>query len=116
MGGDVKDSTCIIIDDLVDTASTLVTTTELLKEQGASKVYAFATHARFSSGGDIRVHNTKDLEYIVVTNSIPLLDSETRLMDSPKIKVISIAPLIAEAILNISTGQFHRWLQVKSQT
>jgi len=102
--GDVKDSTCIIIDDLVDTASTIVTTTELLKEQGADKVYAFATHARFSSGGDIRIHNTKDLEYIVVTNSIPMLDSGTRLLDSPKIRVISIAPLIGEAVLNISSG------------
>ena len=67
--GNVKGKTCIIIDDMIDTAGTLCEAAKLLKEQGASKVYAFATHGLFSGEAGDRIANS-ELEKVITTDTI----------------------------------------------
>lgn len=103
--GDVQGRTCIIVDDLLDTGKTLATTVDLLKGEGADSIYGFATHARFSKDGQQRVQDCANLEFVVVTNTMPLEGSKSRAIEihpvHNKIHQLSVAPLIAEAILNI---------------
>ncbi len=74
--GDVKGKTCVIIDDMIDTAGTLVTAAELLKnEGGANKVYAFATHGIFSGPAGDRIANSSALEKVITTDSM-LIDPQ----------------------------------------
>ncbi len=97
--GDVKDKTAIIVDDLIDTAGTLVEGAEaLLKKGGAREVYACATHPIFSGQAVERINNSP-LKEVVVTNTIDI--SEKISKSSPKIKVLSVAPIFAEAIKRI---------------
>ncbi|GMI34387.1 hypothetical protein TeGR_g6808 [Tetraparma gracilis] len=92
--GDVKGKTCVIVDDIVDTGTTLLNVVEQLKLAGAKKVYAFATHALFS-GEDTLARITKsDLEYLLVTNTVY---HKTGSLPG-KIRQLSVAPLLAEAI------------------
>jgi ribose-phosphate pyrophosphokinase len=95
--GDVKGSTCLIIDDIIDTAGTLVKTVDALLEKGATKVYAGASHAVLSGPAVERIRNSR-LEELVVTDSIPLSEEAKKL---PKIKVRSIAGLLGAAIESI---------------
>ncbi|MBI2956373.1 MAG: ribose-phosphate pyrophosphokinase [Acidobacteria bacterium] len=95
--GDVEGQTCLIIDDIVDTAGTLVKTVEALRDRGAREVYAACTHPVLS-GPAIRRICDSPLHELVVTNSIPLND-EGRACD--RIKVLSVAPLLARAIRSI---------------
>ena len=95
--GDVSGRTAIIIDDIVDTAGTLVNTVDALYEQGAKDVYAACTHAVLSGPAVQRICDSK-LRELVVTNSIPLSD-EAR--DCGPIRVLSVAPLLARAIRSI---------------
>jgi len=95
--GDVHGRTCLILDDIVDTAGTLVKTVDALLDAGAKKVYACATHAVLSGPAIDRIDNSR-LEELVVTNTIPLREEA---MQSKKIKVLSIAGLIGRAIENI---------------
>ena len=95
--GEVRGRTCLILDDIVDTAGTLVKTADALLEQGADKVYACASHAVLSGPAVERIANS-GLEELVVTNTIPL--SEAALKVS-KIKVLSIAGLLGRAIESI---------------
>ena len=95
--GEVRGRTCLILDDIVDTAGTLVKTADALLEQGAEKVYACASHAVLSGPAVERIANS-GLEELVVTNTIPL--SEAALKVS-KIKVLSIAGLLGRAIESI---------------
>jgi ribose-phosphate pyrophosphokinase len=67
--GDVKGKTCIIVDDMIDTAGTLVAAAKLLKESGAAKVFAFATHGIFSGPAAERIANS-DLEKVITTDSM----------------------------------------------
>ncbi|TFJ82441.1 hypothetical protein NSK_006267 [Nannochloropsis salina CCMP1776] len=103
--GDVTGRTCIIVDDLLDTGKTLATTVDLLKGEGADRVYGFATHARFSRDGQKRVQECENLQFVVVTNTMPLEGGKSRAIEihplHDKIHQLSVAPLIAEAILNI---------------
>ncbi|MCD6155447.1 MAG: ribose-phosphate pyrophosphokinase [Candidatus Atribacteria bacterium] len=97
--GDVKDKTVIIVDDLIDTAGTLVEGAEaLLKKGGAREVYACATHPVFSGQAVERINNSP-IKEVVVTNTIDI--SEKISKSSPKIKVLSVAPIFAEAIKRI---------------
>jgi len=98
--GDVKGSTCLIIDDIVDTAGTLVKTVDALLEQGASKVYAGASHPVLSGEAVQRIASSR-LEQLVVTNSIPLREDANVLKESGKLKVLSVAGLLGAAIENI---------------
>jgi ribose-phosphate pyrophosphokinase len=95
--GDVKGKSCLILDDIVDTAGTLVKTVDALYDNGAATVYACASHAVLSGPAVDRIANSR-LEQLVVTNTIPLREAAQKL---PKIKVLSIAGLIGTAIENI---------------
>src|SRR5690606_28882579 len=90
--GDVQGKSAILIDDIVDTGGTLVQAAEALLEHGAQEVYACATHPVLSDPGAERLQ-ASPIKEIVVTNTIPLR--------VPKIRVLSIAPLFAEAIRRI---------------
>ncbi len=95
--GDVKGRTCLILDDIVDTAGTLVKTADALLDQGADKVYACASHAVLSGPAVERIRDSR-LEELVVTNTIPLSDEAAAV---EKIKVLSIAGLLGRAIESI---------------
>ncbi|HEU5336378.1 MAG TPA: ribose-phosphate pyrophosphokinase [Terriglobales bacterium] len=95
--GDVKGRTCLLIDDLIDTAGTLVKTARALKESGADRIFACASHPVLS-GPAVENLAKSDIEQVIVTNTIPLSDAARQ---QPKIKVLSIAGLIARAIQSI---------------
>ncbi|MDY6003581.1 MAG: ribose-phosphate diphosphokinase, partial [Bacilli bacterium] len=94
--GDVKDKNVVIVDDLIDTAGTLVNAIRVLKEAGAKDIYMCATHAVLSGPAIERIQNS-ELKQLIVTNSIEL-PKEKRI---DKIVQLSIAPMIANTILNI---------------
>jgi ribose-phosphate pyrophosphokinase len=93
--GDVKDKTAIILDDMVDTAGTLTKVAAAIREKGAKQVFAAASHGVLS-GAAIEKINESPLEELIITDSIPLNGKQ-----SNKIKVLTIAPLLAEAIKRI---------------
>jgi len=95
--GEVKNRTCLILDDIIDTAGTLVKTAEALLGAGARKVYACASHPVLSGDALVRINKSK-IEQVIVTNTIPLTEAGR---NEPKIKVLSIAGLIARAIQSI---------------
>jgi ribose-phosphate pyrophosphokinase len=95
--GDVRGRTCLVIDDLIDTAGTLCKTAQALMENGATAVYACATHAVLS-GPAIENISKSVITEVVVTNTIPLSEGAKQ---EPKIKVLTIAGLIGRAIQSI---------------
>jgi ribose-phosphate pyrophosphokinase len=95
--GDVRGRTCLIIDDIIDTAGTLVKTADALMSAGASKVYACASHPVLSGPAIERISKSQ-LEQVIVTNTIPLTGAAK---SEPKIKVLSIAGLLGRAIQSI---------------
>ena len=95
--GDVRGRTCLILDDIIDTAGTLVKTAVALMDNGAASVYACASHPVLSGPAIERISKSP-LKEVVVTNTIPLTEEGRR---EPKIKVLSIAGLIARAIQSI---------------
>ncbi len=95
--GDVEGQTCLIIDDIVDTAGTLVKTVDALLDKGAVKVYACASHPVLSGPAVERIANSR-LEELVVSDSIPLTEAALKV---PKIKVRSVAGLLAATIESI---------------
>jgi len=100
--GEVNGRTCLIIDDLIDTAGTLVKTASALIENGAIGVYACASHAVLSGPAVENVHNSV-IKEVVVTNTIPLTPEAdaARREKGGKITVLSIAGLIGRAIQSI---------------
>jgi ribose-phosphate pyrophosphokinase len=98
--GDVRDRNCIIVDDIIDTAGTLVKGAEALLDQGATSVSACATHAVLSGPAVERIEESK-IKEVVLTNSIPLKD-EARACN--RIRTLSVAPLLARAIQSIHEG------------
>jgi ribose-phosphate pyrophosphokinase len=99
--GDVEGRTCIMIDDMVDTAGTLCQAAEILKEKGAKKVVAYATHAVLSGGAIENISNSK-LDELVITNTIPLTDKAKKCSN---IRQLSIATTLADVIRRISDEQ-----------
>ena len=95
--GDVRGRTCLILDDIVDTAGTLVKTVDALLAEGAEKVYACATHAVLSGPAVERIAASR-MEQLIVTDTIPLREDAARV---EKIKVLSIAGLLGRAIESI---------------
>jgi ribose-phosphate pyrophosphokinase len=91
--GDVKDKTCIMVDDFIDTGGTMCQGADVLREAGASDVYAAATHAVLSGDAVDRVKNSS-IQTLVVTNTLPI--PSEKMMD--KLVVLSIASIIAQAI------------------
>jgi len=95
--GDVKGKTCLIIDDIIDTAGTLVKTADALLDAGATGVHACASHAVLSGPAIDRIANSR-LEQLVVTDTIPLREPAQKLA---KIKVLSVSGLLGAAIESI---------------
>ena len=95
--GDVNGRTCLVIDDLIDTAGTLVKTASALVQNGATAVYACASHAVLSGAAVENIAKSHFTE-VVVTNTIPLSEAARQ---EPKIRVLSIAGLIGRAIQSI---------------
>ena len=95
--GDVRGRNCLLVDDLIDTAGTLVKGTEALLEKGAASVSACATHAVLSGPAVSRIEES-ELKEVVFTNSIPLSEAAR---SSTRIKSLSIAKLMADAIRSI---------------
>ena len=94
--GDVTGKVCILNDDMIDTGGSLVAAAETLMSKGAKKVYACATHGLFSGPAYDRIQNSC-IEEVVVTNAVPVpLDRQTG-----KIRVLSVAPLLARTIQSV---------------
>ena len=98
--GEVEGKNVLILDDMIDTAGTLVQAEEALREQGALRTYAAAVHPVFSGPALDRIENS-GIETLFVTNTIPLDDAMSR---SRKIRALSVAPLLGEAIQRIHEG------------
>ena len=99
--GDVSDRTCIIVDDMVDTAGTLCSASSALKDFGATRVVAYCTHPVLS-GKALDNINASKLDELVITDTIPL--SETA-AECNKIRKLSVATMLAESIRRISEGE-----------
>ena len=99
--GEVEGRNCVIMDDMIDTAGTLVKAAEVLKERGARSVYAYCTHPVFSGPAVERLRNSA-IDEVVITNTIPLSE-EAR--GCAKIRQLSVAFLFAETIRRISDGE-----------
>src|SRR4026207_596931 len=97
--GEVKGRTCVIMDDMVDTAGTLVKAAQVLKEEGAKKVVAYCTHAVLSGPAVTRIAES-EMDELVVTDTIPLQEDAR---NCTKIRQLSVAGLLAETILRIFT-------------
>jgi ribose-phosphate pyrophosphokinase len=95
--GEVDGKTCVIIDDMVDTAGTLCVAAQALKEEGALKVVAYITHAVLSGGAVDRIA-TSSLDELVVTDTVPLSEGARA---CPRIRQLSVASLLAETIRRI---------------
>jgi ribose-phosphate pyrophosphokinase len=95
--GDIRDRDCIIVDDMIDTAGTLCNAAKALKDRGARRVYAAATHAVLSGPAVERIRASA-LEEVVVTDTIPLKPAA---IESGKFKVLTVARLLGEAIKRI---------------
>ncbi len=94
--GAVEGRTCLLVDDMIDTAGTIVQAAEALRESGAAEVIAAATHPIMSGPAVDRLKNSSISE-VIVTNTLPV--SEDRMF--PKLTVLSIAPMIARAIREV---------------
>ena len=99
--GDVEGKTCIVPDDIIDTAGTLCNAAQALKDAGASKVKAYITHPVLSGPAIERI-NDSSIDELVVTNSIPLSQEAEK---CSKIRVISLAPTIAECIRRLNNEE-----------
>ncbi|MDM7948320.1 ribose-phosphate pyrophosphokinase [Hydrogenophaga sp.] len=100
--GDIEGRNCVIMDDMIDTAGTLVKAAEVLKERGAKNVYAYCTHPIFSGPAIERIAKGDALDEVVVTNTIPLSQAAQA---CKKIRQLSVAPLMAETIARIASGE-----------
>ena len=96
--GDVRGRTCLIVDDMIDTAGTICAAAQTLKDHGAARVIAAATHPVLS-GPAVERLNESEFEEVVLTNTLPISDDAM----IPKLTQLSIAPLIAEAIRQVFT-------------
>jgi ribose-phosphate pyrophosphokinase len=98
--GEVEGKTAILIDDMIDTAGTICGAAELLKERGAGRVYALATHPLLSGPAAQRLQDS-EIEKVVVTNTLPI-PPERR---TDKLVVLSIAPILASALRAVFEDQ-----------
>lgn len=99
--GDVSGKTCLLVDDIVDTAGTLCTAASALKEHGASKVIAYCTHAVLSGPAIDRI-SAAQLDELVVTDTIPL---SQQAIDCGRIRQLSMANMLAESVRRVSNEE-----------
>ncbi len=95
--GDVEGRTCILVDDMCDTAGTLCKAAQALKDNGAARVVAYATHAVLSGPAIDNINNSK-LDELVVSDTIPLSNAA---QDCSKIRQLTLAPMLAEAVRRV---------------
>jgi len=113
--GDVEGKTCVIIDDLIDTAGTLSKASHALKEHGAEKILAYITHPVLSGDAIMNIEESA-LTELVVTDTIPLEDRSIEFMENTgRIKVISTANLLSEAIHRIHNDKSINKLYTKEK-
>ena len=98
--GYVKDKTCVIVDDIIDSAGTIVNAAKALKDKGAKDVYVYITHAVLSGNAIDKIKKAK-VKKLIVTDSI---DNSNKLKKISKIQVVSISSMMAEAIKRISNS------------
>ena len=99
--GEIDGRNCVIMDDMIDTAGTLVKAAEVLKERGAKRVFAYCTHPILSGPAVERIASSQ-IDEVVITNTIPLSDAAKA---CKKIRQLSVAFLFAETIRRISDGE-----------
>lgn len=99
--GEIENRTCLLVDDMVDTAGTLCNAAKALKERGAKKVVAYSTHPVLSGPAIERLNNSV-MDELVVTDSIPLSDAAKA---SPKIRQLTLSHMLAEAMRRISNEE-----------
>ncbi len=102
--GDVAGMHAVIVDDLISTGGTLVSASEALKGKGATGVDVVATHGLLTEGALERLRDAP-IDEICVTDTIPVSDPERFLDNHPRLRVLSVAPLIAEAIVRVHEGR-----------
>ena len=98
--GEVRGKNCIIVDDIIDSGGTIVNAVEALKKAGAIDVYVFITHAVLSGDAAKKIQKSK-IKKLIITDTI---DNSSKIKNNSKIEVISIAPLMSEAINRISNS------------
>ncbi|BDX06444.1 ribose-phosphate pyrophosphokinase [Planctobacterium marinum] len=99
--GEVEGRDCIIVDDMIDTGGTLAKAAEALKQHGANRVYAYATHAIFSGNAAANLENSV-IDEIVITDSIPLSPAMQKVS---KVKQLGLSKMLAEAIRRLSNEE-----------
>ncbi|MBY6017526.1 ribose-phosphate pyrophosphokinase [Ferrimonas balearica] len=99
--GDVKDRDCIIVDDMIDTGGTLCKAAEALKEHGARRVFAYATHPVFSGNAADNIRNSV-IDEVIVTDTIPLKDE---MKATGKVTQLTMSQVLAEAIRRVSNEE-----------
>ena len=99
--GDVEGRDCIIVDDMIDTGGTLCKAAEALKERGAKRVFAYATHPVFSGTAAQNIRESV-IDEVIVTDSIPL---QKELAETGKVSVLTLSGMLAEAIRRISNEE-----------
>jgi len=102
--GDVAGQHCVVVDDLVSTGATLIGAAQAVRDSGAVGVDVLATHGVFSDGALDKLHQAP-IDEICVTDTIPLDRGQRSYDDYPKLRVLSVAPLIAEAIVRVHEGR-----------
>jgi ribose-phosphate pyrophosphokinase len=98
--GDVKGKTCVITDDLTSTAGTICAAADILKQNGAGKIYVTVSHCLLNEAGCKRLRENDNIEELITTDGVPNIDAL-----GGKVKVLSVAPLLGEAIRRIHEGQ-----------
>jgi ribose-phosphate pyrophosphokinase len=99
--GEIDGRNCVIMDDMIDTAGTLVAAAEVLKQRGARRVFAYCTHPVFSGSAVERI-GASQIDEVVISNTIPLSDQAK---GCKNIRQLSVAFLFAETIRRISDGE-----------
>jgi ribose-phosphate pyrophosphokinase len=102
--GEVSGRHCVVVDDLISTGGTLIGAAKALREEGALTVDVVATHGVLADGALQRLHEAP-IDEICITDTIPLRGGQGSYDDHPKLRVLSVAPLIAEAIVRVHEGR-----------
>jgi len=98
--GDVKNKTCIIVDDIIDSGGTIVNAVDALKKSGANEVFVFITHAVLS-GDAVNKIKTSKIKKLIITDTI---NNSSKIKNNNKIEVLSISSLMSEAIKRIANS------------